>query len=162
MGEKLWIQASVFCAHFNFVLLKAANTDMGRGIRSRGTLVPPSGKTLAFSSFDVNPSFCQGHTESNETHETVFQYLSTQLKRELPTVRSQPLFYIRVYTIINITIAMVSVMLIATTHAAGLRASRILFRRLLVKVTRATMRWHVSSLPSLLTFSDINGGNRRI
>ncbi|KAF8998322.1 hypothetical protein BDZ89DRAFT_1148153 [Hymenopellis radicata] len=58
--------------------------------------------------------------------------------RTLPDAREHPLFYVGVYAAIGIGSAMVGVV----SSAAQLRASRILFKQLLVTVVRATFRFH--------------------
>jgi ABC-type multidrug transport system fused ATPase/permease subunit len=60
----------------------------------------------------------------------------------LPSAREHPLFYVGVYAAIGLSTALVSVLSTATQYTGALRASRILFKRLLASVVRATMRWH--------------------
>lgn len=60
----------------------------------------------------------------------------------LPDAHAHPLFYIAVYGAIGLTTASVSILSAITQYTGALRASRILFKQLLVGVVRATMRWH--------------------
>lgn len=62
----------------------------------------------------------------------------------LPRAQDHPLFYVGIYTLIGLATSIVTVMSIIITFAGALRASRLLFRRLLDAVVHATMRWHVS------------------
>ncbi|KAK0200579.1 hypothetical protein DFS33DRAFT_1362775 [Desarmillaria ectypa] len=60
----------------------------------------------------------------------------------LPDAREHPLFYVGVYAAIGIGGALVSVMSTTAQFTGALRASRILFKQLLVTVVRATFRFH--------------------
>lgn len=59
-----------------------------------------------------------------------------------PPAQERPFFYIGIYAAISLTAGIVNVSGVVTQYTGALRASRILFRRLLVTVVRATMRWH--------------------
>ncbi|CAL1697425.1 unnamed protein product [Somion occarium] len=59
-----------------------------------------------------------------------------------PRAQEHPFFYIGVYAAISLGAALVNIVGAATQYTGALRASRVLFRRLLVTVVRATMRWH--------------------
>lgn len=59
-----------------------------------------------------------------------------------PDAHEKPLFYIAVYGCIGLATAMVGVSSAIAQYTGALRASRILFKQLLVGVVRATMRWH--------------------
>lgn len=61
-----------------------------------------------------------------------------------PRAQDHPLFYVGVYTLISFAIGIVTILSLVTQYVGSLRASRILFKRLLIAVVRATMRWHVS------------------
>ena len=60
----------------------------------------------------------------------------------LPNVHEHPLFYVGVYAAIGITAALASTTSTVTQYTGALRASRLLFKQLLIKVMHATMRWH--------------------
>ncbi|TDL15864.1 hypothetical protein BD410DRAFT_816853 [Rickenella mellea] len=61
---------------------------------------------------------------------------------DLPSAQDHPLFYVGVYGLIGLITAIVRITSSITQFIGALRASRILFRRLLFGVVRATMRWH--------------------
>ncbi|THU84317.1 multidrug resistance-associated ABC transporter [Dendrothele bispora CBS 962.96] len=60
----------------------------------------------------------------------------------LPDANEHPMFYVGVYAAIGLGGAFVSVMSVMAQYTGALRASRILFRQLLVTVVRATFRFH--------------------
>jgi ABC-type multidrug transport system fused ATPase/permease subunit len=59
-----------------------------------------------------------------------------------PSPYEHPLFYVGVYATIGLTAAIVSITSVSVQFAGALRASRQLFKQLLVGVVHATMRWH--------------------
>lgn len=60
----------------------------------------------------------------------------------LPDANEDPLFYVGVYGAIGLATATVSIVSMAIQYTGALSASRLIFRRLLEGVVRATMRWH--------------------
>ena len=60
----------------------------------------------------------------------------------LPSAKEHPLFYVGVYSALGLGSAFLCVVATIVEYAGALRASRVLFKRLLVSVVRATMRWH--------------------
>ena len=64
------------------------------------------------------------------------------LAMEWPRAKVHPYFYVGVYAAISFGVALVGTTGAITQYTGALRASRILFRQLLVGVVRATMRWH--------------------
>jgi len=66
----------------------------------------------------------------------------------LPRAQDHPLFYVGVYSLIGLATGVVNVLSIIVMFAGALRASRLLFRRLLDGVVHATMRWHVRPFSS--------------
>jgi hypothetical protein len=60
----------------------------------------------------------------------------------LPSAREHPLFYIGVYSALGFTTAFLGVLASIVEYAGAIRASKTLFKQLLVSVVRATMRWH--------------------
>jgi hypothetical protein len=59
-----------------------------------------------------------------------------------PSAQEHPLFYIGIYAAIGLGTAFVSVASYIAQFTGALRASRLLFKRLLIGVVKATMRWH--------------------
>ncbi|KAJ7764232.1 hypothetical protein B0H16DRAFT_1526418 [Mycena metata] len=59
-----------------------------------------------------------------------------------PSAVEHPLFYVGVYAAIGLTTAFVGLCSAAAQYTGALRASRLLFRQLLVSVVRATFRFH--------------------
>ncbi|KAJ7091060.1 multidrug resistance-associated ABC transporter [Mycena epipterygia] len=59
-----------------------------------------------------------------------------------PSAVEHPLFYVGVYAAIGLTTAFVSLCSVAAQYTGALRASRLLFKQLLVSVVRATFRFH--------------------
>ena len=60
----------------------------------------------------------------------------------LPSAKEHPLFYIGVYSALGLGSAFLGVLAAIVQYTGALRASRVLFKQLLVSVVRATMRWH--------------------
>ena len=60
----------------------------------------------------------------------------------LPSAAENPFFYIGIYAAIALGSVLVNVTGVITQYTGALRASRILFEKLLTTVVRATMRWH--------------------
>lgn len=79
------------------------------------------------------------HHFANSVHHTDF---TTSV--DLPRAQDHPLFYVGVYAAIGFATATASILSTIVQYTGALRASRLLFKRLLVGVVRATMRWHVS------------------
>ncbi|KAI0065886.1 multidrug resistance-associated ABC transporter [Artomyces pyxidatus] len=69
-------------------------------------------------------------------------YSTLDLPFSLPPAQERPLFYISVYAAIGLSSALVGILSSLTQYTGALRASRVLFKRLLESVVRATMRWH--------------------
>ncbi|OJT05881.1 ATP-dependent bile acid permease [Trametes pubescens] len=61
---------------------------------------------------------------------------------KFPPAQQHPYFYIGIYTAIAFSAGLVNIAGVITQVTGALRASRILFDRLLRTVVRATMRWH--------------------
>ncbi|KAH6873975.1 multidrug resistance-associated ABC transporter [Coprinopsis sp. MPI-PUGE-AT-0042] len=59
-----------------------------------------------------------------------------------PTLVEHPLFYVGVYAGIGFAIALANVLSVTAQYTAALRASRVLFKQLLITVVRATFRFH--------------------
>ncbi|KIJ35944.1 hypothetical protein M422DRAFT_782369 [Sphaerobolus stellatus SS14] len=66
----------------------------------------------------------------------------TSTKDNLPNAEQHPLFYVGIYAAISIAGLLLQIMSAIAQFGGALRASRILFEKLLIAVVRATMRWH--------------------
>ncbi|KAF8812935.1 multidrug resistance-associated ABC transporter [Phlegmacium glaucopus] len=80
-------------------------------------------------------------------HQLSHSYQNAPFKRGLfdidwPSALQHPLFYIGIYASIGLVNALCSVLSVTAQYTGALRASRILFRQLLVTVVRATFRFH--------------------
>lgn len=75
----------------------------------------------------------------------------------LPSAKEHPLFYIGVYAGIGFMTALVSILSVVTQYTGALRASRVLFRKLLETVVRATMRWHDTTPQGVFSLSCLVG-----
>lgn len=62
--------------------------------------------------------------------------------RDWPPAQTHPFFYIGIYALISLAGALVEIIAIIVQFTGALRASRVLFQKLLDGVVRATMRWH--------------------
>lgn len=69
------------------------------------------------------------------------QFSTVGIRDRLPPAQENPFFYVIVYALIGLTTVVVSVCSVATQYTGALRASKNLFKRLLVSVVHATMRW---------------------
>ncbi|KZT22415.1 P-loop containing nucleoside triphosphate hydrolase protein [Neolentinus lepideus HHB14362 ss-1] len=67
--------------------------------------------------------------------------LATYVSR-WPNAQEHPMFYVGIYAAISLGTAFVDVSFVVAQLVGSLRASRLLFERLLVTVVRSTMRWH--------------------
>ena len=61
---------------------------------------------------------------------------------EWPDAHERPLFYVGVYGAIALATGLFGVLSSIAQYTGALKASRTLFKQLLVAVVRATMRWH--------------------
>ncbi|KAI0672246.1 multidrug resistance-associated ABC transporter [Trametes maxima] len=61
---------------------------------------------------------------------------------EFPPAQEHPYFYISIYAAIALATGLINIAGVITQYTGALRASRILFDKLLRTVVRATMRWH--------------------
>ena len=69
-------------------------------------------------------------------------YSVTAFAGNWPSAQDHPFFYIGIYALITFGGAFANILAAIAQYTGALRASRILFKRLLVAVVRATMRWH--------------------
>ena len=66
----------------------------------------------------------------------------TSLKTTFPPAQEHPYFYVGIYAAIALSTGIINICGVITQYTGALRASRILFERLLRTVVYATMRWH--------------------
>ncbi|TBU25699.1 multidrug resistance-associated ABC transporter [Dichomitus squalens] len=64
------------------------------------------------------------------------------LKITFPPAQEHPFFYIGIYAAIALSTGIINICAVITQYTGALRASRILFEKLLRTVVYATMRWH--------------------
>ena len=74
-----------------------------------------------------------------------FSSSNTVISSRLPSASDHPLFYVAIYASISFGAALISISSIAVQYSGGIRASKLMFKQLLVVVVRATMRWHDST-----------------
>ncbi|EIW82703.1 multidrug resistance-associated ABC transporter [Coniophora puteana RWD-64-598 SS2] len=82
------------------------------------------------------------HQLSQNSPYQVHAQVSPVEAQALPDAHIHPLFYVGIYGLIGLSSAFVLIIAVLVQYTGALRASRLLFRRLLVGVVRATMRWH--------------------
>lgn len=95
-----------------------------------------------------------GSVSSHHPHHfsnSVYHATATINRTDLPRAQDHPLFYVGIYALIGLATATASILSTVAQYTGALRASRLLFKRLLLGVVRATMRWHVSVL--ILSFT---------
>lgn len=104
------------------------------------------GTPYAFKSFatpeheiPLDPTFTTLHLVHPQYHTTP-TFNITEYK--WPRAQEHPLFYIGIYAAISLGAGLVNISGAVTQYTGALRASRVLFERLLASVVRATMRWH--------------------
>ncbi|KAJ7047868.1 hypothetical protein C8F04DRAFT_1060324 [Mycena alexandri] len=121
VGEKLWIKTwgeAYRDSHNASALYASYRSFMGEHE------IPLDGQLSRFSTFELHPST------------TGF------LNINWPSAAERPLFYVGIYAAIGLTSAFVGVSSSAAQMTGALRASRALFKALLVSVVRATFRFH--------------------
>ncbi|KAJ7892528.1 multidrug resistance-associated ABC transporter [Mycena olivaceomarginata] len=120
VGEKLWIKTWGNAYQQNTTL-------MFHSYQAFGSLNPEYPMDGSFNFVQVNSRF--------EMAPGLFGI-------NWPSAIDHPLFYVGVYAAIGLTTAFVSLCSVAAQYTGALRASRKLFRQLLVSVVRATFRFH--------------------
>ncbi|KAJ2929604.1 hypothetical protein H1R20_g7490, partial [Candolleomyces eurysporus] len=114
----------------------------------------PSSAPPAFFSFrsfasmtdhEVIPEDIYSHSHY---HDTIYHSLANNAATngtfgiDWPDASLHPFFYVGIYGGIGIAIALANVLSVTAQYTAALRASRVLFQKLLVSVVRATFRFH--------------------
>ncbi|KAJ7125217.1 multidrug resistance-associated ABC transporter [Mycena epipterygia] len=122
VGEKLWIKTwgEAYKDRHN----ASALYDTYRSFMPSEHEIPMDGHLSRFSTFELHPS------------STGF------LNINWPSAVEHPLFYVGIYAAIGLTTAFVSILSSVAQITGALRASRTLFKALLVSVVRATFRFH--------------------
>ena len=77
---------------------------------------------------------------AHKSHHPVPYVSATEI--DWPAAQEHHFFYIGIYAAIYLAAGFVKIAGVITQYTGALRASRKLFRQLLVTVVRATMRWH--------------------
>ena len=95
----------------------------------------------SFLSFDQEVPQPQAYYTLHTTSTASYPSFATT-EVHWPSASDHPLFYVGIYALITLGSAFVTVTNVITQFTGALRASRVLFRGLLVSVVRATMRWH--------------------
>ena len=70
---------------------------------------------------------------------------TTVTSSRLPSANDHPLFYVVIYASITFCTAAISILNVSVQYSGGIRASRLMFKQLLVGVVHASMRWHDST-----------------
>jgi ABC-type multidrug transport system fused ATPase/permease subunit len=129
-------------------------------IRVRGSLVYPGINDLLIYQIwgnayvaELSPSSFSLHTQDPQ-EDTIMvqtgiychfamQTASTSwLGLHFPDANEHPLFYVSIYGLFGLAFALGSLFSMAVQTMGTLRASRLLFKKLLTTVVHATMRWH--------------------
>ena len=95
----------------------------------------------SFLSFDQEVPQPQAYLTLHSNSAPLYPSIGTT-DIQWPSAQEHPLFYVGIYALITLGSAFVTVTNVITQFTGALRASRVLFKGLLVSVVRATMRWH--------------------
>ncbi|KAJ6468022.1 hypothetical protein C8R47DRAFT_1325922 [Mycena vitilis] len=102
--------------------------------------------TLTFHSYQsfgsLNPEYPMDGSFNFAQVESPFTVKPGLFGINWPSAVEHPLFYVGVYAAIGLTSAFVGLCSTAAQYTGALRASRVLFKQLLVSVVRATFRFH--------------------
>ncbi|KAI1792466.1 multidrug resistance-associated ABC transporter [Ganoderma leucocontextum] len=125
VGEKLWIKT------------------WGQAYGQNGTFTPQqfsySYRDYAEHQHVLDDGLSHFH-HTTMVHTPTIPY--TALEITFPRAQEHPYFYIGIYTAIALSTGIINILGVITQYTGALRASRILFEKLLRTVVRATMRWH--------------------
>ncbi|KAF5353364.1 hypothetical protein D9756_007860 [Leucocoprinus leucothites] len=127
VGEKFWIRA------------------WGEAYgKPEDTQVPPHYAFRSFGAMEYEIPM-GGYPSSHHQHS--YQTLPRTLTLSLfnvdwPDAMTHPYFYVGIYAAIGLGTALANVLSVAVQYTGALRASRLLFKQLLVTVVRATFRFH--------------------
>jgi hypothetical protein len=143
-GEKFWIKVG----HLQFIVIKIA-TDPAPS-QTWGEAYG-SNHSIYLSAFPYTSFATSEHEIALDGHLATHAYVNKFINMhspamtmgiQWPSAQKHPLFYIGIYAAIGLSTAFVSVASYVAQFTGALRASRLLFRRLLIGVVKATMRWH--------------------
>ncbi|KAF7974527.1 hypothetical protein HWV62_11990 [Athelia sp. TMB] len=88
-------------------------------------------------------TFFRGSVHPSFRHHAVhIQSLSHASVTVYPPAQERPMLYVGIYAAISFATGLAAILAVIIQYLGALRASRILFKRLLTAVVRATMRWH--------------------
>ncbi|KAJ6577612.1 multidrug resistance-associated ABC transporter [Mycena capillaripes] len=106
----------------------------------------PRNDTMMLHSYQsftsLNPEYPIDGSFNFAQVESTFKMSSGLFNINWPNAVEHPLFYVGVYAAIGLTTAFVGLCSVAAQYTGALRASRVLFKQLLVSVVRATFRFH--------------------
>ena len=124
MGEKLWIK----------IWGEAYNDSVENSFHAMASFTGTDHDLLV-----GNPWSSQIHL-SSINHINVLR--NGTAGTDWPNAKYRPLFYIGIYAAIGLSSVIAGILSVATQYTGALRASRMLFKKLLVTVVRAPMRFH--------------------
>ncbi|KAH0834256.1 hypothetical protein J3R83DRAFT_11612 [Lanmaoa asiatica] len=150
--EKLWVRVSAAGwetasdTKFRYV------QEWGQAYGNSTTAAPYSFTSTALTE---NEALMNGFLPSHDIGHYSNPYYHIQASQKilwftLPDANEEPLFYVSVYGAIGLAMAIVSIMSTTVQYSGALRGSRLIFRRLLEGVVRATMRWHDCGIGRML------------
>ncbi|KAH0826125.1 hypothetical protein J3R83DRAFT_5915 [Lanmaoa asiatica] len=150
--EKLWVRVSAAGwetasdTKFRYV------QEWGQAYGNSTTAAPYSFTSTALTE---NEALMNGFLPSHDIGHYSNPYYHIQASQKilwftLPDANEEPLFYVGVYGAIGLAMAIVSIMSTTVQYSGALRGSRLIFRRLLEGVVRATMRWHDCGIGRML------------
>ncbi len=143
IGEKIWIKVSITCVLIDTHALDPFPLQIwgdAYGATSSGGHTQLSYTNRGYA--ELQHVLGDG---LSSLHQVVVQSPGPSFNTaviKFPPAQQHPYFYIGIYTAIAFSAGLVNIAGVITQVTGALRASRILFDRLLRTVVRATMRWH--------------------
>ncbi|KAF7979924.1 hypothetical protein HWV62_40336 [Athelia sp. TMB] len=143
-----YLRASSYWTWGILTLLIVVSQVLGVGeklwIRQWGDAYGKDYETSIYSSFSAaEHQMALGGTLSNYHFQHLLRPADVSTTDfNLPRAQDHPLFYVGIYTAIGLAAAATSILSTIVQYTGALRASRLLFKGLLLAVVRATMRWH--------------------
>jgi len=128
----------------------------GEAYGQNKTQYPPAYAYTSFATLE-HEIVVDGHLA---THPFTTKFLNMQpttsfIGTKWRNAQEHSFFYIGIYATIGLGGAFVNVSSFLVQFTGALRASRILFQRLLITVVRATMRWHDVTPQGKITYSAV-------
>ena len=143
LGEKFWIKVCLapFLIH---PIVTDTSVKIWGGAYGEGSTVPMehfsySYRAYAESQHVLDDGLAHFH-HTTAMHAPTLPFTTMEIK--FPPAQEHPYFYIGIYAAISLSTGLVNILGVITQYTGALRASRILFDKLLKTVVRATMRWH--------------------